>query len=199
VLWRCAPLLLIALWTALVRWRARWQRRRFGVQGVHFLGAGSVADRWRARAGAAVFLFLAALAALAALGRLEVSDSAAARAAGLALSLAGSALMLVAQLQLGASWRIGIDPEARPGLVTHGLYAWVRNPIFSAVLLAWTGIGVLLAHPLAWAAIAAMALGVRLQVAREERWLAQAYGAAWGAYAARVGRFTPWTGRLHAP
>ena len=39
-------------------------------------------------------------------------------------------LMLVAQAQMGLSWRIGIDEKNRTGLVTNGLFSLSRNPIF---------------------------------------------------------------------
>jgi len=39
-------------------------------------------------------------------------------------------IMLVAQAQMGLSWRIGIDEKNRTGLVTQGLFALSRNPIF---------------------------------------------------------------------
>ena len=41
--------------------------------------------------------------------------------------LGGLVLMVTAQLHLGASWRIGIEAGARPGLVTGGLYAVSRD------------------------------------------------------------------------
>ncbi|MGH7899605.1 MAG: methyltransferase family protein, partial [Candidatus Binatia bacterium] len=61
------------------------------------------------------------------------------------LLLFGSTLFLVkAQLDLGASWRIGVVDDDRPGLVTTGVYAWSRNPIYAAVLLMLTGYTILL-------------------------------------------------------
>src|SRR5262245_13319493 len=49
-----------------------------------------------------------------------------ARAVGWALISGGLLLLMLAQAQMGASWRIGID--SRPtALVTRGLYAAVRN------------------------------------------------------------------------
>jgi protein-S-isoprenylcysteine O-methyltransferase Ste14 len=41
----------------------------------------------------------------------------------------GVLLQILAQYDLGASWRLGIEEGARPGLVTTGLYQWCRNPI----------------------------------------------------------------------
>ena len=53
---------------------------------------------------------------------LPPAAAAALRVTGSVLVLGATALMLVAQLDLGASWRVGIDEGARPGLVTGGLY-----------------------------------------------------------------------------
>jgi hypothetical protein len=38
-------------------------------------------------------------------------------------------IMLVAQAQMGLSWRIGIDEKNRTGLVTQGLFGLSRTPI----------------------------------------------------------------------
>ena len=43
--------------------------------------------------------------------------------------------ILVAQAQMGDSWRIGIDEENRTTLVTHGVFGISRNPIFLGVRL----------------------------------------------------------------
>jgi len=84
--------------------------------------------------------------ALAAAFRPEALDpwdaahfSAALQALGAALMLGGIALLVAAQLDLGAAWRIGIEGGARPGLVTGGLYRFCRNPIFLALLLTVAG------------------------------------------------------------
>jgi protein-S-isoprenylcysteine O-methyltransferase Ste14 len=50
--------------------------------------------------------------------------------AGVALGVAGIAVIALAQAQMGASWRIGID-AAPTALVTSGLFAFSRNPIYS--------------------------------------------------------------------
>src|SRR5262249_37820263 len=63
---------------------------------------------------------------------------------GVALWLSGLVVVVAAQLQMGASWRVGIDAQARPGLITHGLYARSRNPIYSGLLLALAGFALVL-------------------------------------------------------
>lgn len=51
---------------------------------------------------------------------------------------------MVAQLNLGASWRIGIEESSNPGLVTSGFYRFCRNPIFFAILIMLAGYTLLL-------------------------------------------------------
>lgn len=52
---------------------------------------------------------------------------------GAALGLVGIASTFVAQVHMGRSWRIGVDPSDHTELVTTGTFALVRNPIFSAM------------------------------------------------------------------
>ncbi len=191
--WRFVPLLVLVVAGAVVRWRVARQRRRYGGRAVRLRGA---AERWKAAGGLALLSVPTFAALQAAAGAATPAGQPWMRAAGAALGGAGILLMIVAQLQLGASWRIGIDPDTRPGLVTHGLFAFVRNPIFLGMFLILAGLALLLDRTWVWAACAGLVLGIRLQVAAEEAWLREAYGTVWRAYASRVGRFTPWTGRL---
>lgn len=117
--------------------------------------------------------------------------------AGWAAMAGGLLIMVVAQAQMGASWRIGID-EAPTPLVTGGLFRLVRNPIFSSMLL--TVFALVLATPSAWTvcgAIYATTL-ISLQTRLEERHLVRLHGEQYRQYAARVGRFLPGLGRLGA-
>jgi len=102
---------------------------------------------------------------------------------------------VVAQLNLGASWRIGIDEDSRPGLVTSGLYHFCRNPIFFAILIMLTGYTVLLPTRLSLVLLIGAFIGIRQQVLTEEAYLHRTYGDDYRAYARRVGRFVPGIGR----
>lgn len=112
--------------------------------------------------------------------------------AGVALFAIALACVIVAQLQMGASWRIGIDHARATALVSHGLYAWSRNPIFLGMRVAL--LAALLMVPTAITLAAAVALEVlmQLQVRLEERHLLQLHGDAYRSYCARVRR---WFGR----
>ncbi len=123
-------------------------------------------------------------------------DSPALLVAGALLVLAATVAMAIAQLDLGASWRIGIEPGARPGLVTSGLYRVSRNPIFAFMLLAIAGHVLTLPTWFSLAFFLVAFVVVRTQVREEERWLIETYGDDYRAYASRVGRFFPFVGRI---
>ncbi|MCW5890450.1 MAG: isoprenylcysteine carboxylmethyltransferase family protein [bacterium] len=117
--------------------------------------------------------------------------------AGLALVAVGTAGTLWAQLAMGTSWRIGVDPSERTALVTDGPFRWVRNPIFTAMLIGLAGLLLLVPGPLATLAFAITLAGVELQVrTAEEPYLVRTHGAAYLRWAARTGRFLPGVGRL---
>jgi hypothetical protein len=61
-------------------------------------------------------------------------------AAGLVIAFAGVVLTLAAQRQTGASWRIGVDAGERTVLVIGGLFAHLRNPIFTGMLAVTAGL-----------------------------------------------------------
>jgi protein-S-isoprenylcysteine O-methyltransferase Ste14 len=59
------------------------------------------------------------------------------RIAGVIVALVGYILLITARLQLGKSF--SISPQAKQ-LVTHGLYARIRNPIYVSVCVMWLGL-----------------------------------------------------------
>ncbi|MFZ5440661.1 MAG: methyltransferase family protein [Myxococcota bacterium] len=119
---------------------------------------------------------------------------------GAVLALTGLVLTLVAQAQMRQSWRIGVRPGERTPLVTTGLFALVRNPVFSGMLLFSVGLLLLWPNAVSLVATAALLLGVELQVRFvEEPALRTLHGAEWSAWAQRVGRFVPRLGLAHPP
>jgi protein-S-isoprenylcysteine O-methyltransferase Ste14 len=77
-------------------------------------------------------------------------------------------------------------------LVVVGLYRFVRNPMYLAVLLLVSGIAAWRGSPAAgvYAALLACAFHLRV-VLNEERWLARTFPAGWDAYARAVPRWFP--------
>jgi protein-S-isoprenylcysteine O-methyltransferase Ste14 len=112
--------------------------------------------------------------------------------AGVALFAIGLACVLVAQLQMGASWRIGIDHARATALISHGLYAWSRNPIFLGTRIALLAALLMVPTAVTLAATAALEALIQLQVRLEEQHLLQLHGEAYRSYCAHVRR---WLGR----
>lgn len=179
------------------------QYRRTGSTGFHGLGGRPGSAEWIAGVGFAVALLLGAAApVLALLGWVEPIaslDTSAAHVLGNALALLGIAATIYAQLAMGTSWRIGVDPEERTRLVTSGPFALVRNPIFAAMLPTALGLTLLVPSWVAIAGLVGLIVALELQVrVVEEPYLRRAHGDAYAGYAARVGRFFPGVGRLRA-
>jgi protein-S-isoprenylcysteine O-methyltransferase Ste14 len=130
------------------------------------------------------------------LGTIDSLDIGALHALGIVLAAAAGSSVFLAQLGMGASWRIGVNKAERTELVTSGWFSLVRNPIYSAMILGWFGFALMVPTGLAFAAVPVIALGFELQVrAVEEPYLMRAHGSAYRAYASRVGRFIPGIGR----
>lgn len=200
---RLAPAALLVLFFGVAAgWRAWHQRLRYGNAGV-FLFPRTTRERVGLAALIAVPIVLAAQAALVAFApqrlepvRLPLASTPVSSAIGVAIVITSLVLLVWAQLDLGASWRIGIERGARPGLVTNGFYRYARNPIFGFMLVGVAGFGVLVPT---WPSVIAFVgswAAVRLQVAEEEAWLGETYRGEYRAYARRVGRFVPMIGRI---
>jgi protein-S-isoprenylcysteine O-methyltransferase Ste14 len=172
--------------------------RRTGDHGFRFGGFRASAAE---RAGALLFVLALALGLLAPvlelLGALAALEALRAPALGLLLSLAGIAGTLHAQLAMGSSWRVGVDPSERTALRTDGPFRLVRNPIFSWMILTAAGLALLVPNAASLAALAALVVGIEIQVRLvEEPHLLRAHGDAYQSWASRTGRFVPGLGRL---
>ncbi len=177
------------------------QLRRTGSTGFHGLGGRPGSAEWVAGVGFTLALLVGAAAPVLALLDLvepiTALDTTAVHAVGAALAVAGIGATFYAQVAMGASWRIGVDPGERTELVTDGPFALVRNPIFAAMLPTAVGLTMLVPSSVALAGLAGLVAALELQVrVVEEPYLLRAHGAAYAAYAARVGRFVPGLGRL---
>lgn len=103
-------------------------------------------------------------------------------------------ILLGAWMWYSAVFRAKVDEHITGNtLATTGIYAWVRNPIYSAFLLACTG-ALLLANNL-WLLILPVADWLYLTVlmkCTEEKWLAALHGEKYADYCRQVNRCIPW-------
>lgn len=128
---------------------------------------------------------------------LDALDSTALNVAGLVVTLTGLGLTFYAQMAMGNSWRIGVDPDERTELVTSGPFALVRNPIFSGMIPTALGLAMMVPSVISIDAVAALLVALQLQVrVVEEPHLLRVQGKAYRDYARAVGRFIPGLGRL---
>lgn len=107
---------------------------------------------------------------------------------GLALGHASLAGIMTAQRQMKQSWRIGIDFEHQTKLVTSGLFARSRNPIYLFLLIGLTGLFLALPNAVTFAVLFAAYLVLQITVRMEEDFLTARHGQAYTAYKAKVKR-----------
>ena len=124
-------------------------------------------------------------------------DASAIRMAAVALYGAGLAGTLWAQFTMGDAWRIGVRETERTALVAGGPFRWVRNPIYSSMVLVALGLALAAPNVLSVLALVALLVALELQVRLvEEPYLTRAHGTSYRDYASRTGRFVPGWGRF---
>lgn len=154
--------------------------------------AHGLVGRWFKGLVAATAAYTGALAAgldPAWFGHLAWLDAQTTRIAGGACLVVSLPLVVMAQRSMGKSWRIGIDGRTPGELVTGGIFARSRNPIFLGMRLGL--LGLLLTAPTG-ASLAIFLLGealVGIQVRLEEAFLTQTGGTAYAAYREAVPRW----------
>lgn len=110
----------------------------------------------------------------------------------LLLGAAAVGLAAVAANRPG-NFRIRPEPHPQGRLVTHGIYRWVRHPMYAALLLAATGAAASAADGwrlVAWGAVLALLLVLTVKSMLEERWMAERHPD-YLDYARRTRRFFP--------
>jgi protein-S-isoprenylcysteine O-methyltransferase Ste14 len=117
----------------------------------------------------------------------------------LALVIAGVAVLVgISGVRAFARARTTVNPlrpDEATSLVTRGIYARTRNPMYLALALALVGWACWLASPPALLVVPVfVAYLTRYQIQPEERALEAAFGEAFREYCARVGRW--WSFRL---
>jgi protein-S-isoprenylcysteine O-methyltransferase Ste14 len=108
---------------------------------------------------------------------------------GVSLCFAGLILFLLSLVSFGKSFRVGIDIDHPDKLVTTGVFAFSRNPIYVAVGLVL--LGQFLVFP-NWIMLVYLAAGIWLvhrQVLREEEFLRKQYSQEYADYCNRVRRY----------
>lgn len=111
------------------------------------------------------------------------------------VATAGAAIVIVAQVQMGRAWRIGVREGDAPLFVSHGLFRYSRNPIFVGMMLVGLSAAIVSGTWWSWSALVLFVLSCIVQVRIEEAHLEASFGDAYRAFRRQVPR---WVGLAHS-
>ena len=103
-----------------------------------------------------------------------------------ALALAGFAATLKS---FGDSFRVGIDEEKPDRLVTTGMFAISRNPLYLCIILFLLGIFLVHRNITVIVAVVVFLFAVNRQIIREEAFLKERYGSEYEEYCRKTRRY----------
>jgi protein-S-isoprenylcysteine O-methyltransferase Ste14 len=108
---------------------------------------------------------------------------------GVMLLLLSLVWTVLAQAQMGDSWRIGIDQKHPTNLVQSGVFRLSRNPIFLGMMLTLFGLFLVIPNALTLLTLALGVVLIQIQVRLEEEFLAKTHGNKYAEYRMRVRRW----------
>jgi protein-S-isoprenylcysteine O-methyltransferase Ste14 len=108
---------------------------------------------------------------------------------GLFLLVAALVWTAIAQIQMGKSWRVGIDRKNRTELIQNGLFNVSRNPIFFGMRIALLGFFLTLPNAITLLALVLGDVLMQIQVRLEEEFLTSSHGEKYEKYRGRVRRW----------
>lgn len=111
------------------------------------------------------------------------------RIGGAALLISALIWVSVGQVQMGASWRIGIDREVKTDLVEKGLFSVSRNPIFLGMRVLLLGLFLVIPNALTLLAFGIGDVLMQVQVRLEEEHMSRLHPEAFEDYRQRVRRW----------
>jgi protein-S-isoprenylcysteine O-methyltransferase Ste14 len=96
--------------------------------------------------------------------------------------------------RMGSSWSMAIRERDSGELITDGLFAYVRHPIYAlSMMLMLCSVVILPTLPMAALGVVHFALN-HIKACNEERHMLKVHGPAYAAYMGRTGRFLPRVG-----
>jgi protein-S-isoprenylcysteine O-methyltransferase Ste14 len=96
--------------------------------------------------------------------------------------------IVVAQIQMHNSWRIGIDEENKTELVTTGIFRISRNPIFLGMIISTVGLFLIIPNALTFFLTLTTYFIIQIQIRLEEEFLQKVHGAIYFDYRSKTKR-----------
>ena len=97
--------------------------------------------------------------------------------------------IIVAQVQMSNSWRVGIDHSAKTELKTNGLFSVSRNPVFLGMLITLAGVFLILPNAITLLVFVSSTLLFQLQARLEEEYLSKTHSENYLNYCKKTGRW----------
>ena len=108
---------------------------------------------------------------------------------GLALCVVAVIGFAVTLASFGDSFRVGIDEKTADKLITSGMFAISRNPIYVCFLMFFAGLFLIHRNVVIAVAVVLFAAAIHRQVLREKKFLAPHYGKGYEEYCKKVRRY----------
>lgn len=110
---------------------------------------------------------------------------------GVALTAAGIGFAIWARLYLGGNWSGAVTVKVGHELVRTGPYRFVRHPIYTGLITALLGTGLLRAQVRSLIAIVLIYVGFKMKSKIEERTMIETFGTAYQEYRQSTGAIIP--------
>ncbi|MCS4302665.1 MULTISPECIES: methyltransferase family protein [Chryseobacterium] len=120
--------------------------------------------------------------------KISVLDSDVFQYIGIALMIFSFIWVIVAQLYMKDSWRIGIDDKLKTKLITNGVFSFSRNPVFLGMTVSLIGFFLLLPTMISLIFFLTGNILIQVQIRLEEDHLLKQHGETYETYKKRVGR-----------
>lgn len=108
---------------------------------------------------------------------------------GWSLLIISLIMVWLAQSNMRESWRIGIDEKHSSELITTGLFAISRNPVFLGIMIANTGLFLVLPNAFTLLVVSLSAVSINTQIRLEEDFLDKEFGDEYADYSQKVSRW----------
>jgi len=110
---------------------------------------------------------------------------------GVALRVVSLAIHAWSRATLGKEWSSPLQMRDQHHLVTTGPYAWIRHPIYLALMSFMTSIALVTANWLFIALLVFSIVDLTLRIPKEEQMMIARFGDEYKAYMKRTGRLLP--------